>query len=234
VDAHTAVLVGTFVVVLGALASVLWRARGSGLRHIDLDAPDAARTVRPPRRAVPLPPEVGTHVERLVAAGRPARAINLILKRTDLEIEDAHAAVDAVAAKVAKPGQHAWQAAQAADKEAARLAKEAGDLDDAPGGAAGAAVSAGLVGLDRSAQVEIERMLQGGRMEEAVETVKEATGMTTRQARASLAIIRAQLQRRTAGARTGQRVQQRATTPKPQVRTAGRGAAPRGGGGRKR
>ena len=226
-DAHTAVLVGTFVVVLGALASVLWRARGSGLRHIDLDAPDAARTVRPPRRAVPLPPEVGTHVERLVAAGRPARAINLILKRTDLEIEDAHAAVDAVAAKVAKPGQHAWQAAQAADKEA-------GDLDDAPGGAAGAAVSAGLVGLDRSAQVEIERMLQGGRMEEAVETVKEATGMTTRQARASLAIIRAQLQRRTAGARTGQRVQQRATTPKPQVRTAGRGAAPRGGGGRKR
>lgn len=224
VDAQTAVLVGAAIVVLCVLAFVLWRARGGpAMRYVDLDAPQPGRTVRS-RPAMPLPPELRQHVERLVAAGRPARAINLILKKTDFEIDDAHAAVDAVAAKVAKPGQHAWQAAKAADQEAARLIKEAGN----PGGPDDEtlAVSAGLIGLDRPAQVRVERMVQGGRFDEAVETVKESTGMTTGQARAGLELIRAQLQRRAAGARTGQRERMRATTPTPLTRSTGRGTAP--------
>lgn len=226
-DAQTAVLVGAAMVVLCVLAFVLWRARnGPAMRYVDLDAPHPGRTVRP-RPAMPLPPDVRQHVERLVAAGRPARAINLILKKTDFEIDDAHAAVDAVAAKVAKPGQHAWQAAKEADREAVRLAKEAGS----PGGPdeETVAVSAGLIGLDRPAQVKVERMVQGGRFDEAVETVKESTGMTTGQARAGLEVIRAQLQRRAAGARTGRRERARATATMPAARSTGRGTAPGGG-----
>lgn len=226
-DAQIAVLAGASIVVLCLLAFALWRVRGgSPMRYVDLDAPRPGRAVRP-RPAMPLPPEVRQHVERLVAAGRPARAINLILKKTDFEIDDAQAAVDAAAAKVAKPGQHAWQAAKEADREAARLVKEAGS----PGGPDDEtlAVSAGLVGLDRPVQVKVERMVQGGRFDEAVETVKESTGMTTRQARAGLEVIRAQLQRRAAGARTGRRERARATAPTPPTTATGRGTAPGGG-----
>jgi len=230
VDAQTAVLVGTLIVLLCVLAFVLWRARNApAQRYAHLDGPaESGRTVRPPRRAVALPVEVRAHVERLVAAGRPARAVNLILKQTDLEIDDAHAAVDAIAAEVAKPGQAAWQAAKEADKEAARLAKEAGE---SPNGESGAAISAGLVGLDRATQVEIERMLQGGRMDEAVETVKEATGMTTGQARASLEVIRAQLQRR--NSRPVPRTQPK-PPPKPQKPKPTTRRTPPGGGGRRK
>lgn len=230
VDAHTAVLVGTLILLLCVLAFVLWRARNQPARRYEhLDGPaDAGRTVRPPRRAVALPVEVRDHVERLVAAGRPARAVNLILKQTDLEIDDAHAAVDAIAAQVAKPGQAAWQAAKEADKAAERAAKESGD---SPNGEATAAVSSGLIGLDRATQVEIERMLQAGRMDEAVETVKEATGMTTGQARASLEVIRAQLQRRNSrpAPRTQPKPPPKSQKPKPPTRRT-----PPGGGGRKR
>lgn len=232
VDAHTAVLVGTLILLLCVLAFVLWRARNAPARRYEhLDGPvDAGRTVRPPRRAVALPVEVRNHVERLVAAGRPARAINLILKQTDLDIDDAHAAVDTIAAQVAKPGQSAWQAAKAADKEAERLAGESGDTAGGPNGEATAAVSSGLVGLDRATQVEIERMLQGGRMDEAVETVKEATGMTTGQARASLEVIRAQLQRRNSrpAPRTQPKPPPKNQKPKPSTRRTPPG------GGRKR
>lgn len=231
-DAHTAVLIGTLVLLLCVLGFVLWRARNAPARRYEhLDGPaDAGRTVRPPRHAVTLPVEVHSHVERLVAAGRPARAINLILKQTDLDIDDAHAAVDTIAARVAKPGQAAWQAAKEADKVAARLAEETGD-GDGPAGGATAAVSSGLVGLDRSTQVEIERMLQAGRLEEAVETVKEATGMTTEQARAGLEVIRAQLQRRTTrpAPRTQPKPGPKSPKPKPPTRRT-----PPGGGGRKR
>ena len=229
VDAHTAVLVGALVLLLCVLAFVLWRARNAPARRYEhLDAPaGAGRSVRPPRRAVALPVEIRDHVERLVAAGRPARAINLILKQTDLEIDDAHAAVDAIAAQVAKPGQAAWQAAKAADKEAERVATETGE---SPNGEAGAAVSSGLVGLDRATQVEIERMLQAGRMADAIETVKDATGMTTGQARAGLEVIRAQLQRRNSrpAPRTQPKPPPKNQKPKPSTRRTPPG------GGRKR
>lgn len=215
-DAQTAVLVGAALVVFCALAFVLWRARNGSLRHVDLDAPQPGRAVRP-RPAMPLPPEVRQNVERLVAAGRPARAINLILTKTDFEIDDAHAAVDAVAAKVAKPGQHAWQAAKAADQEATQPGDET------------VAVPVSLIGLDRPAQLKVERMVQTGRFEEAVETVKQSTGMTTGQAEASLDLIRAGLQRRAAA--TGQRERVRGTAPTPLTRSTGRGTAP---GGNKR
>lgn len=231
VDTPTAVLIGLVVLLLCVIAFVLWRGRGMPARRYEhLDGP-SARPRAPGAagaggRPVPLPVEVRERVERLVGEGRPARAINLILRQTDFEIDDAHAAVDAIAARVAKPGQSAWQAAKEADREAVRRAEEAGAGGDA------AAVSSGLVGLDRAAQVEVERLLQAGHMDDAVEAVKNATGMTTRQARASLEIIRAQLQRRNAGGRPAPRTQPAAKKGKPPPKNPPRRTPP--GGGRKR
>ena len=235
-DASTAVLVGFLVLLLCVLAFVLWRARSVPVRRYEhLDGPSAGpRTsgkASAGGQAVPLPVEVRDRVERLVAQGRPARAVNLILRQTDLEMDDAHAAVDAIAARVAKPGQSAWQAAKEADREAARRAEEAGTD---PSGEAAAAVSSGLVGLDRATQVEVERLLQSGRTDDAVEAVKNATGMTTRQARAGLEVIRAQLQRRNGGDRPAPRAQPNARNgkPKPPPKNPPRRTPP--GGGRKR
>lgn len=230
-DAPTAVLIGLLVLLLCVLAFVLWRARNMPVRryeHLDgpLGGPHAPGKAGAPGRPVPLPVEVRERVERLVAQGRPARAINLILRQTGLEIDDAHAAVDAIAARVAKPGQSAWQAAKEADREAAKRARDAGADPDAA-----AAVSSGLVGLDRVTQVEVERLLQAGRMDDAVETVKDATGMTTRQARAGLEVIRAQLQRRNAGERPRTQPDPRTTKPKPKTPPR---RTPPPGSGRKR
>ncbi|HEY3687720.1 MAG TPA: hypothetical protein VGL93_32080 [Streptosporangiaceae bacterium] len=232
-DAHTAVLVGTLVVLLCVLAFVLWRARSVPARRYEhLDNPAHPRTARTPRRAVVLPVEVREAAERLIAAGRPARAINLILKQTELDIDDAHAAVDSIAARVAKPGQAAWQAAKEADREAARRGDDGPDPGDGPT----TAISAGLVGLDRKTQVEIERLLQGGHMDDAIAAVKEATGMTTGQARASLEVIRAQIQRRNAPPRPTRNQPQKPTpksngkaAPKPPTRRTPPGGRPSGG-----